>query len=96
VVCIAVLLVASTVEAAHFCELGGATTAVQATSARNSSSSPAFCLICATAHQASMGASVAHLARTEAVIASAVVAAVQSQSRLRTFTMDVRPPPALS
>lgn len=94
--CIAILLVASTVEAAHFCELGGGTTAVQATSAGNGSSAPAFCLICATAHQASMGAPVAHLARTEAVLASAVVAAVQSQSRLRTFTMDVRPPPALS
>ncbi len=94
-VCLALLLVASTVEAAHFCGLNGSRSAVQAAAPGADTGSPGFCVICATAHQASMSAAVAHVAPTTAVVATTLLTAVQSRSRLQVFTMDVRPPPSV-
>jgi len=93
-VCVAILLVASTVEAAHFCDLGGGRTAVQRSSEGPGGAEPNLCLICATAHLVSMSAPAAHAVPNVAAVASTRTSPVQSRSRRQVFTMDVRPPPA--
>lgn len=95
VLCIAVLMAASVVEAAHFCELFAGTVRAQASTANTQGNTPHVCVICATAHQASMGAAIAIVVPTLADTASTPVGIVQPHSRLRAFTMDVRPPPAV-
>ncbi len=92
-VCVVVLLAASVVEAAHFCELFEGSATAQASALASPGTAPRICLICATAHQVSMGAAATSLSPTFVETASTPLVAVQPDSRLQAFTMDVRPPP---
>lgn len=92
-VCVVVLVAAAQIEVAHFCQLATVTTGRQASARGSEAAAPSICLICATAHQASMGTAHTPATPSFAVIASAAPVAAQPQSRLHVFTLDVRPPP---
>ncbi len=93
VVCVVMLVAASQVEAAHFCQLTAAAAGRQASAQESEGAAPRICPICATAHQASMGAAQTPAPPTFEVTASAAPVAPQPHSRLQVFTLDVRPPP---
>ncbi len=92
-VCIVTLVAASQVEAAHFCQLTAAAAGREASAQQSEGAAPRICPICATAHQASMGAAQTPAPPTFEVTASAAPVAPQPHSRLQVFTLDVRPPP---
>ncbi len=92
-VCVAILLIASSAEAAHFCELGGIVASARITVEHSTGAAPTFCLICATAHSPSLAAAVVALALGYTVTRSAFAPAASSWSRLHSFALYVRPPP---
>lgn len=89
------LFTASFVEAAHLCGLDGDGRRIQSGLTTSHSTASRVCEICATAHQSPTHTATA-LAPVMTATADVALVPVQLQSRLRLFTIDVRPPPLSS
>ena len=92
--CIAMLLLSTTAQAVHFCELSvpGERTVVQS---RQASPNSAICLICLMAHSAAAAVLVVVLSPTFLKRARASVPQVSPSLFLESFQLYVRPPPAI-
>jgi len=94
VACLALLLVATSAEAAHFCELAGSLGHAQVVAGHATGSAPAFCLICVTAHSPSLAAPLISFTPGVGIAGRAFAQPVQPWSRLQVFALYIRPPPA--
>jgi hypothetical protein len=95
--CIAILLVVNSVEAAHFCELRAAFARqgpdiVQGSAPNHSE--PTFCMICVNSHAPSLTASSAQLSPVSDSNEFAISVPVNEFFSSPLFGLHVRPPPA--
>jgi hypothetical protein len=91
--CVAMLLVSTTVQATHFCELSSAG-AQEAFRSQPASPSSAVCLICLMAHSAATALLVVVFSPTFRKRVRATVSQVRPRLLLESFQLYVRPPPA--
>ncbi len=92
--CIAMLLLSTTAQAVHFCELtvSGERVVVQS---RPASPNSAICLVCLMAHSATAAVLAVVFSPTFRKRARASVPQVRPRLFLQSFQLYVRPPPAI-
>ena len=93
--CIAMLLLSTTAQAVHFCELNVASERLLFQSQQPASPNSAVCLICLMAHSAAAAVLVVVFSPTFRKRARATVPRVRPRLFLESFQLYVRPPPAI-
>ncbi len=93
--CIVLMLIVTSVEAGHACDVGLYGGARQATASTTAESGHSPCLLCLGAHSPSLATLVAPAAPEVIIATNAVAVAPAHRQLLQSFALQVRPPPAV-